>query len=392
MLAAVAGATALTLGGERFLLAAILPPLAAAAVVVPAAAGAPVAATSWVALAVAVVTGLGAALSPPTLPSAAHLLRGTAGLVCAVTGGAGLAGSLATPGGTLVALTVVALAAGACAIIGRDPNARTVAWFVASAAALALPVTAFAAAGQDLRPAAFYVLAICGLLLGAAFLLARNPDRRTEAGVVELSAAIGAAFALLLTLTSPRHAAAVLTIWGLLLGVAALRRDRTAARREWLVRAALISELFASWLLLYSVQVGLPEGYTLPFAAVALLVGALELRRTPDRSSWQAYGPALVGGFGPSLALVVVGNDPVWRWVTLFAAAIVTVIVGTYRRRRAPVVTGAVVALVVALVEMIRFLARGQIAAALLVAVAGAVLVGFGGLSERRRRRLRDMS
>jgi hypothetical protein len=67
-------------------------------------------------------------------------------------------------------------------------------------------------------------------------------------------------------------------------------------------------------------------------------------------------------------------------------AAVLTVIVGSWRRLSAPVVTGSTVAVVVALVEMIRLLSRGQVAGGLLVAVAGGVLVGFGAISERRRR------
>ncbi len=386
LLTLVAGVVALSLGGPRYLLAAILPPLAAAALVVPAALGATPAVTPWVALAVALVTGLGAALSPPTLPAAARMLRGTAGLVCAVAGGAGFAGSLATRASTLAALGLVVLAAGIAATAGRDSGVRMVAWFVAAAASFALPVVVLAAAGRDVRPAAFAVLAICAGLVTAAWWLARISLRRAEAAVVELCAAIGATFALLLTLSSARNAAAVLTIWGLLLGAAALRRDRSASRRHWLVRAAMAAEVGACWLLLYSVEVGLPEAYTLPFAAVTLLAGALELRRRRDLSSWIAYGPALVGGFGPSVVLVLVGADPLWRWVTLFGAAIATVVIGSWRRRRAPVVTGAAVAVIVALVEMIKLLARGQLAGAILVAAAGGVLVAFGALSERRLR------
>jgi hypothetical protein len=394
LLAAVAAATAATLGGQRYVLAALLPPVAAMAVVMPAAVGAAPAVTGWVALAVALVTGLGAALSPPVLPSAAQLLRGTAGLVCAVTGGAGFAGSLATRTGTLAALVVIAAAGALAALVGRDPGVRMVAWFVAATALFAIPVTALAAIGADLRVGAFYLLGLGAALIAVAWWLARRPAQRAEASVLELTVLLAATFALLLVLGSVRQTAAVLTIWGLLLGSAALRRDRTPERRAWLIRAALAAELGAAWLLLYSVGVGvgLVEGYSAPFAAVALLAGALELRQRPDLSSWAAYGPALVGGFGPSVVLVVVGEDSVWRWVTLFLVAVLTVVVGTYRRRQAPVVTGAIVVLLVALVEMIRLLIRGQIAGAVLVASAGAVLIAFGALSERRRRSLRDMS
>ena len=89
----------------------------------PAALGAPRELTAWVALAVALVTGLGAALSPPTLPSATRLLRGTAGIVCALAGGAGLAGSLATRTSTLVALSVLLL--GAAVVVGLS-HMRTI--------------------------------------------------------------------------------------------------------------------------------------------------------------------------------------------------------------------------------------------------------------------------
>jgi hypothetical protein len=392
LLAGFAGTAALTVGGERYLLAAILPPLAALTLVAPTAMGAPRWTTPWVALLVALATGVGAALSPPTLPSAARLLRGTAGIVCAVTGAAGLAGSLATRTGTLTALATVLLGAMIAAGFGRDPAVRLVAWVVASGAAFALPVTALAATGRPLRPGAFAVLAVCAVLVVLAWVLARI-RRPAEAGVVEMAATVGATFALLLALGSAPYAAAVLTVWGTLLGGAALRPDRSPARRTWLVRAALAAEVGATWLLLYSVEIGLAEAYTLPFAAVAFLAGALELRRRPELSSWAAYGPALAGGLLPSLALVLVGQDVVWRWVGLLAAAVVTVILGSWRRRVAPVVTGAVVAVLVAVTEMIRLLLSGAVAGALLVAVAGIVLVVFGALSEQRLRgALRRMS
>ena len=386
LLALAAAAAALTLGGQKYVLAAVLPPLAALALLAPAALEAPRAATTWVALAVAVATGLGAALSPPTVPDAARLLRGTAGIVCAITGAAGLADSLATKAGTLGGLAVVLAAAALAALSGRDPAVRMVAWMVGSAAAYGLPVTALAAAGRPVRPAAFGLLVVCAVLVGTALLLARAPARRPEAAIVELSACIGAAFALLLTLGSVQNAAAVLTVCGLLLGAAALRRDRPAERRQWLVRAALGAEVGACWLLLYSVQVALTEAYTLPFAAVALLLGAIEMRRRTDLSSWVAYGPALAGGFLPSLALVLLGQDPGWRWVTVFLAAIATVILGAAYRLRAPVVTGAAIALVVALAEMIKLLVQGRTAGAVLVALAGVVLIVVGAISEQRLR------
>ena len=56
-------------------------------------------------------------------------------------------------------------------------------------------------------------------------------------------------------------------------------------------------------------------------------------------------------------------------------------------------VTGAAVALVVALTEMIRLLIQGRIAGAVLVALAGVVLIVFGAVSEQKLRgALRRMS
>ncbi len=392
LLSGVCAGIALAVGGRRYVLAAILPPIAAASLVLPSAIGASREVVPWVVLAVALATGLGAALSPPTLPSAATLLRGTAGVVCALTGGAGLAGSLATRGATLAALAVVAGGALVAALLGRDPAVRMVAWIVFSAAGFALPPTWLAANGRELRPAAFAILALCALLVGLAWTLARSPNRRPDAAIVELCSMLGAAFALLLALGSARYTAAVLTICGLLLGAAALRRDRPARRRHWLVRAALATELGACWVLLYDVQVGLTEAYTLPFAAVALLTGALELRRRRELSSWVAYGPALAGGFLPSVALILVGANPPWRWVSVFLVAVGAVIIGSWRGRQAPVVTGATVAVVVAITEMIYLLLDEKIFGALLVGLAGVVLIVFGALAERRLRGARRLS
>jgi hypothetical protein len=89
---------------------------------------------------------------------------------------------------------------------------------------------------------------------------------------------------------------------------------------------------------------------------------------------------------------VLVGSDPVWRWVTVFLTAVACVIVGSWRARLAPAVTGAVVAMLVSVTEMIRLLAAGQIFGAALVALAGVVLIAFGALAETRRRRVRRMS
>jgi hypothetical protein len=393
LLVVVAAAVALTTGGRGYVFAAVLPPAAALVLVLPSATGAPRGLTSWVALAVALVTGLGAALSPPDRPSSARLVRGTAGIVCALCGGAGLAGSLATRQATFTALWTIVAAGVLCAVLGRDPAVRVVSWVVVSAGALSLPVLSRVAAGEPVSASVFEVLGVSAALTVCGWVLSRKPDHRAEAVAVDWGVGAGIAVSVAVSAASPPLLASVLMIAGVLVGAGAPRPDRAPARRIWLARAAIGAELGACWLLLYSARVGLPEAYTLPFAAGALLAGAWELRRRPELSSWVAYGPALAGGFLPSLGLILAGQDVIWRWASLFAAAIATVLVGAWRRRRAPVVAGAATVIAVAVTEMVRLLLRGAIAGAILVAAAGVILIVAGALAEQRvRGALRTMS
>src|SRR5690606_31552199 len=131
-----------------------------------------------------------------------------------------------------------------------------VAWVVAGACGLALPVTAAVAAGAALRSAIFGMLIACAVLVLLAWGLARR-ERYGDATIVEVVATLGALTAVALASGSVRHVAAALTICGILLGLAALRTDREPGRRMWLVRLAIATELFACWLLLYGVHIGL---------------------------------------------------------------------------------------------------------------------------------------
>src|SRR5690606_27401740 len=153
---------------------------------------------------------------------AATWLRATAGVVCALTGAAGLAGSLATRTATLAALAALAAGGLAAALLGRDPLVRAVAWVVSGACGLGLPVTAAVAAGGPLRSAVFGMLTACAVLVALGWGLARR-ERYGDATVVEVVATLGALAAVALAYGSVRHLAAALTICGLLLGGAALR-------------------------------------------------------------------------------------------------------------------------------------------------------------------------
>jgi hypothetical protein len=139
-------------------------------------------------------------------------------------------------------------------------------------------------------------------------------------------------------------------------------------------------------MLLRVAEVGVPEAYTLPFAALALVIGLLELRRRPELGSWLAYGPALVAAFAPTLTIVLVSDASPTRRVLLLLAAVLTVAIGSVRRHKAPVTIGAVVTVLAALNELVvigRLLPWWILL--LLFTATGALLISLGAGYERRK-------
>src|SRR5690606_40147502 len=115
----------------------------------------------------------------------------------------------------------------------------------------------------------------------------------------------GAVVALLLSAAWVAHAAAVCTLWGIVVAARALVPGTTRAARIRTAAIAGVWELLAWWLLLAYHDVAIVEAYTLPLAGVVLLGGWAALRTRPELSSWTAYGPALAAAFLPSLATVI---------------------------------------------------------------------------------------
>jgi hypothetical protein len=346
--------------------------------------------------------------------------------VSALLVAAGLAGTLPTHGSTLAALGAI-LVAGAMAGVGAGVRtARIGGWLSAVGAALGLAFAAGRAFELPLQTAAFAVLgaATAALALGTA--LAGRPNgttgrmsnrrgrsteaasgtptirsrrswtpgrrfgaagsRTTEARVVQAAAHAGALLALLLTVGSTRHAAVICTLWGLALGVRALRPGEHRTTRHALLVAAAIAELGGWWLLITAAKVSALEAYTLPAAAVALLAGWLALRSRPALSSWTAYGPALAAALLPTLASVLVGEGHPLRRLLLGLGALAVLLVGARTRRQAPVITGGAVLAVVALHELA--LVWDLLPRWIPLAAAGLLLVGLAMTLERRRRDL----
>ncbi|MFY1690108.1 SCO7613 C-terminal domain-containing membrane protein [Plantactinospora sp. WMMB782] len=214
-------------------------------------------------------------------------------------------------------------------------------------------------------------------------------ERRVEAVAVEAASHVTAAIALLLSVGEIRYAAAVCTLWGVALGLRALRPGEPAPHRWARAAAAGGAELVAAWLLLASARVALVEAYTLPAAVLGLLAGWLALRAWPALSSWVAYGPGLGAALLPSLVSVVVAADQPWRRLLLGAGALAAVLVGARWRRQAPVLLGGAVLAVLAVREMVDvwdLLPRW-----IFLAVGGFALIGLAMTYERRRRDLRRL-
>ncbi len=359
---------------------AAVPPLALAVPIAPAAAGA-----AWPLVpTVTLGTGLAIGVTIALRRNSGTGTAASAAVAVALTG-AGLAGLLPTHLMTLVGLGVVGVAAAVCAAAGRRLPARVAGSLTAVAAALAFAYTAGRAGQLGVAGTAFGVLAVAAgaLMLGAA-LSGRRP---VEGRAVQAAAHAGAVVALLLTVGSPRYAAAVCTLWGVAVGLRALRPNETADRRRILVVAAAATELLGWWLLVAGERVSVPEAYTLPAAAVALLAGGLALRSRPELTSWTAYGPALAAALLPSLAAVLVGGDgDLLRRFLLGVGALTVVLVGAFTRRQAPVVVGGGVLVAAALHELV--LVWELVPRWIPLAAAGLLLVSLAMTLERRRRDL----
>ena len=183
------------------------------------------------------------------------------------------------------------------------------------------------------------------------------------------------------------YAAGVCAVWGVAVGLRALVPGPTRAGRAALAAVAAGYELLGWWLLLGNRGVTLIEAYTLPLAAVALLAGWAALRSRPDLGSWVAYGPALAAAFLPSLAAIITTTGDPWRRLALGTGALAVVVAGSIAHRRAPVVAGGIVLMVVALHELVLLWQRLPNWIPLLA--GGVILVVLAITYERR---LRDLS
>ncbi|MEU8296755.1 permease [Micromonospora sp. NPDC048909] len=364
----------------------VLPGAAVTLLITPIALGSGWPASVLAALSVFTISMLGLALTPPPpLVEPARSLRLARVLVFAIglaAGGAGLAGSLATRELTLFTLGGAVGVGAVAAFFGTTQRARILGWLFASLMAQLFVLTAGLVAGLAAVWSAFGVLAVGAALqvFAATLPRLRRPEAQREAATVEWSGYAAALIALALAFDSPRHIAALLAAWGAVLGIAAARPGRRPVERRILFWSVVVCEITAWWILMRVADVALPEAYTLPFAALALLVGVLELRHRPDMSSWVAYGPALVAAFVPTLAIVLATESSTLRQVLLLLGGVAVLVFGSSSRQQAPVIVGATVTATTAIHALFAF---GPWLALIPV---GILLLILGASNERRRR------
>ncbi|MDP9799417.1 hypothetical protein J2S43_007929 [Catenuloplanes nepalensis] len=389
LLTGVATLAALGFSGNRPLLSVpvILPGLAATILITPIALDYNWPTSTTAALAVFTISMLGLALTPTLYTAAARPLRASRILVFVIgmlAGGAGLAGALATRPLTLFTLGAAVGVGLVAALGGRVEIARILGWLFAAIMAQLFVVTLVLTAGQDRYWAAFGVLAVgAGLLIASAMLpRLRDPEAVREAYAVEWTGYAAAVLAITLAFDSAPHVAALLAAWGAVLGLAS-SRPRAESERRMLFWISVGLEVGAWLLLMVVADVALPEAYTLPFAALALLIGWLESRRREDLSSWYAYGPALIAAFLPTLVLVISRETTGVRQVALLIGALACLVVGSRYQQQAPLVIGAVVTTIATLHFVITL-----VSAWLVLVPIGLLLLVLGATNENRRRAL----
>jgi hypothetical protein len=368
----------------------ILPGIAITLLIAPIALHAPYPTATSAALAVFTIAMLGLALTPPPVSARSSLLRTTRTIVFAVgllAGNAGLAGSLAQQRLTLFTLGSAVGVGLVAALAGRSQTARVLGWLFAALMGQFFVLTAAMAAGVERSWAAFGVLGVGAALLILEATVPRLglPRYRAEATTIEWSGYASALLAGAMALDAPAHLAALLAAWGAVLGLAAARVGRSANQRRALFWTAVGFEIVGWWLFIALADVGVPEAYTLPFAALALLVGVIESRTRSDLSSWVAYGPALLAAFVPTAGIVLARNSDDLRGdlrgVLLLLGAVATLIVGSRNRQQAPVVVGAVATTVAAI-----HFATSLVGPWLVLVPVGVILLFIGATNENRRR------
>lgn len=367
------------------------PKVIAAAAILPALAWLAYSGVPWPVIpAVALIGGL-TAIVFATLRSNKEV----AGIIGVLLMLSGMAGALPAKWTTITGLALISVT---MAFVGARIGAAG--WIAGAVAKVLLAYSIGQAANLMPEVTAYLVLAVAGLLMAIGYLLAKGSRVALEA-----SAHSAALVALSLCAGAPHHAAGVLAIWGVVVGLTALGRH--PVQRAGI--AAVIES--AAWIvLLRAEEVSTLEAYTLPVAVLAVAAGILAALRQPGvggeaasaphdgtarssvpLTSWLAYGPALAAALLPSLGAVLIEPGGVLRRLLLGTGALLVTVAGAVWRRQAPFILGGVTLLVLAAHEIA--LVWQLLDAWIPLGIFGLLLVGLAITYERRLReltRLRD--
>ncbi|MFG3339865.1 SCO7613 C-terminal domain-containing membrane protein [Glycomyces sp. NPDC048151] len=289
---------------------------------------------------------------------------------------------------------VAALAALVVAFGSPGPIRRVVAWILTHlwiAAATLAATYERAENSVDAQPA-FMAAAICAAALLAA--VHAKPPANAAARTAARVSAHGAIGAYLVWLTAPSlldgvnlYAPLAFLAYAAALAVASLASEHGRVGYAFGSCAAATA---AQLLLTAYSGTDTVEYYTGPPALLLLAVGLWLLRRNPATGSWAALAPALVLGFGPSLALALGTDGEPWRRIAVGAAALAVLLLGANRRWQAPLVLAAVVLAVLAVNEIV--LVWSLVPKWAPLSVGGAILIAAGATLEQRRRDLARLS
>ena len=218
------------------------------------------------------------------------------------------------------------------------------------------------------------VVAVTAAVLLAVSTVRLPADLVTTTDIL-IVAAVGAGAGLLVARpwTRDRLWVALLAV-GVGVAVMGLRLDH---RWGWLAGVLLAG---STWVRLALADVDAPEAYTVPPALALLAVGWLRRRHDPAYRSWRAYAPGLVLALVPSLVRAVTDAGEL-RPFLLGLAALAVLGVGVARRLQAPLVIGAGVLAVDAVVQLAPYLAAAYDAVPrwVVIGLVGLLLLGARG-------------
>lgn len=279
---------------------------------------------------------------------------------------------VAAPSTGLLLVPLVLLGAGATAtmLAGRFPSAEETGGLLLAPSLAGLTWVLGDLAGLDAYRAVPVLVVLAALALGRA---------RLE---VELPAAVAGAVAALAAVPIASDVTVSLALHLTLAGALVVGHSLVHPSRRpvaWIGTALLV---LATWVRLADLGVSAPEAYTMPAAVLLLAVGLLRIRRDSDSSTALTLLPGLLLATVPSL-LQVLGTDPVSLRAALLGIGCVALAVGGAQLRwSAPLLVGAVVGGLLALLELAPYAA--QTPQWVVIGLAGTTLVVAGTTWERR--------